>query len=370
MNLSNRYSVPLSLLLVFGFLADPASSDPLPGRDILKFSQLPMDGTAISVDIPGGAVTTGLFYGHDEFSTAYATGDTGSGETNPVYTGFFMADDFADRFASPVVHVKWWGSYLENNIQQSVDKFLISFEADVPDPDEPHEGPGFSRPGEPLLNQIVTRAPAAVGLFPGSGTYTEKPISPGGAPLFEDLYEYNAELHLDKEFFQEPDTVYWLKIVALVDVPEGIDPFQTPTAVTRWGWHNRDYTIPNPLASTPPAVVPGEHLDNPLVDPAYPAPVYHFQDNSVTGEVIIDAQENFIMPDVFQNEATMKPNFYLDGIDGFGPDSPAGSTHGGIGQFSKDLAFELYTIPEPTTFGLLVLGLTVALVRTRGNSIY
>ena len=368
MNVNTRYSAFLSVLLVLSFLANSALSDPLPGRDVLKFSQQPMIATAISVDGPRGGVTTGVFYGHDEFSTAYATGDTTSGETSGVYTGVFMADDFADRFDSPVVHVKWWGSYLDNNIQQPVDKFLISFEADIPDPDGSHEGPGFSRPGEPLLNQIVTRAPAAVGLFPGSGTYTEKFIHPGGSPLFEELYEYNAELHLNKEFFQKPDTVYWLKIVALVDVPDGIDPFQNPTAVTRWGWHNRDYTIPNPLASVPPAVVPGEHLDNPFVDPAYPAPVYHFQDNSVTGEVIVDARQNPIMPEVAQREESMMPNYYLDGIDGFGPGMPTGTDHGGIGQFSKDLAFELFTIPEPTTFGLFALGLTAMLVRTRNGS--
>ena len=58
--------------------------------------------------------------------------------------------------------------------------------------------------------------------------------------------------------------MYWLKIVALVDVPPGCpfpDPDQPPTFVPRWGWHNRDYTIMDPLASTPPAVVPGEHID-------------------------------------------------------------------------------------------------------------
>ena len=139
-----------------------------------------------------------------------------------------MADDFADKFSSPVVHVKWWGSYLNDFIIPNfpVNKFLISFESDVP----ASAANPFSRPGEPLLNQIVRRVPVG-GLTPGSGTFTEVPISGGGPPLGETLYEYNAELHLGKEFFQKPDTVYWLKIVALVDLPPGIpvDPDQPPT---------------------------------------------------------------------------------------------------------------------------------------------
>ena len=180
-----------TLILAAGSLlpASLAFGDPLPGRDVLKFSQRPMDGTPI-VDASGG---TTLYWGHDELSTAYSS----AAATAPrIYQGVFMADDFADKFSSPVVHVKWWGSYL-NNFQTPefpVDKFLISFESDIPQsPNNP-----FSRPGVPLLNQIVRRVPIG-GLTPGSGTYTEKPISPGGAPLFESLYEYNAELHLGKD---------------------------------------------------------------------------------------------------------------------------------------------------------------------------
>src|SRR6185503_12077041 len=90
----------------------------------------------------------------------------------------------------------------------------ISFESDIPvGPNQP-----FSRPGSPLLNQIVTRVPGP--LAPASGTYTEKlvttPLMAGMLPR-EALYEYNAELNLGKFFNEQRDTVYWLKIVALVD---------------------------------------------------------------------------------------------------------------------------------------------------------
>jgi hypothetical protein len=327
--------------------ASLAFGDPLPGRDVLKFSQRPMDGTPIVNDAGG----TTLYWGHDELSTAYSSGDS----TQPrIYQGVFMADDFADKFSSPVVHVKWWGSYL-NNFQTPefpVDKFLISFESDIP---QSTNNP-FSRPGEPLLNQIVRRVPAG-GLSPGSGTYTEKLISPGGAPLSESLYEYNAELHLGKEFFQQPNTVYWLKIVALVDLPAGVSIDPPPTFAPRWGWHNRDYTIMDPLASTAPAVVPGEFLSGTIGGGPVGSPIWHFQDDAVTGRVLVDTAGPMgqVMPVIVQS--LYAPTSYLAIADG--PDQ--------IGQFSKDLAFELYTVPEPASCLLLITSLACLVSLKRGQ---
>ena len=320
------------------FMSASTQADPIVGRDLLKFSQKPMDATAITS--PNGTVQR--FWGHDEMSTAYST----VGATGPTpYRGTFMADDFADKFDSPIVHVKWWGSYLNNFVSPSfpVDKFLISIESDVPaGPNNP-----FSHPGQPLLNQIVTRGP----ISPGSGTFTERPISGGGPPLNETLYEYNAELHLGKEFFQKPDTVYWLKIVALVDLPPGIiiDPNQPPTFVPRWGWHNRDYTVQNLQASTAPAVVPGEGIEG-FLGGAGGTPVWHFQDDAVTGHIVVNhlsTPMGNIMPLV--DQAGFQPTRYINLVDGPGT----------IGEFSKDLAFELYTIqiPEPATCALVAIGL-------------
>jgi len=339
-----RLAAMMSLIIALVF-ASQSQADPLEGRDILKFSQQPMDGTPITN--PNGV--TQRFWGHDELSTAYST--IGAAGPTP-YRGTFMADDFADKFNSPVVHVKWWGSYLNNFVSPNfpVDKFLISFESDVPaGPDNP-----FSHPGQPLLNQIVRRGPLA----PGSGTFTEAPISGGGPPLGETLYEYNAELHLGKEFFEKADTVYWLKIVALVDLPPGIiiEPNQPPTFVPRWGWHNRDYTIQNTLASTAPAVVPGEHIDGFLGPPPGSTPVWHFQDDAVTGRIVVDhlsTSMGQIMPLV--DQAGYQPTRYLGLADG-----PPG-----IGEFSKDLAFELYTVPEPATCALMLAGLAGAVALRR-----
>ena len=111
-------------LLAAGFTA-VATADPLPGRDLLKFSQQPMINTTV-IDNNG---MVSIYKGHDELSTAY-----GFAESTGLWHGRFMADDFADKLTSPVVHVKWWGSYLNDvmNPTMPVNKFLISFESDVP----------------------------------------------------------------------------------------------------------------------------------------------------------------------------------------------------------------------------------------------
>jgi hypothetical protein len=296
-----------------------ALGDPLPG-EVLKFQQLPINNLVI----PGA-----IYQGHDELSTAYefldATGNVAG------WRGNFMADDFADKFSEPVVHIKWWGSYLNNFIPTPVgiQKFLISFETDVPQ--TPVAG-SFSHPGSPLLNQIVS----AGALAPASGTFTETLIN-GNAP--EHLFQYNAELAIP--FAQQPNTVYWLKIVAL-----------TGNTNVQWGWHDRDYTFFDPFASQPPFVNPGE---NNLGTPGFP--IWHFQDDAIAGSLLIGPPTAAGGPVFVQQDPTSYlPQKYLDGIDG-----PPG-----IGAYSKDLAFELYrTVPEPAGTALLLLGATSVVRRRR-----
>ena len=334
------------ILVAIGICFSPfAVADPLPG-EILKFQQLPLNNGLTPyypAALPGGAP----YYGHDELSTATRT------NVNIPWQGTYMADDFSDKFSTPVVHIRWWGSYLDDNhgnpTNPGVKQFLVSFESDVPvGPNNPLP---FSHPGTPLLNQIVTLGPLA----PGSGTFTEKPVPTppmAGMPPREGLWEYNAELNLGKAFHQLPDTVYWLKIVALVDA-------QTDGPI-QWGWHNRDWSIFDPLASSPPAVVPGEGIIGTVIDPdkGFTSPVYHFQDDAVSG--LINVFPNPSAPNMPNIEQlTYNRESYLPPWDG--PSI--------IGQYSKDLAFELYTrVPEPSTLGLMFLA-TVAFTAVKRHRV-
>jgi len=127
---------------VVAALGASANADPLPD-EVLKFSQLPLDRTAINGQI---------YYGHDELST----GVLGTSSTNPTYSGTFMADDFGDAVSQAVSHITWWGSYLPNSAAGiSAPAFLVSFESNVIGTN-PATGGTFSEPGTPLWTQIVT----------------------------------------------------------------------------------------------------------------------------------------------------------------------------------------------------------------------
>jgi hypothetical protein len=333
----------LVLLVAFigsaGILNDQSKADPLPGQTI-KFDQSPMIATPLA-----GAI----YFGHDELSTAYGVGNATAPPTS--YRGAFMADDFADKFTTPVVHISWWGSYIDDNNaafppQPHVQKFLIAWETDVP------QGPGnnFSHPGTVIQSEVVT---------PGTlspGTFTET-LERGPDPVLgEALYRYNAQLAAP--FAQQPDTVYWLKIAALVDVPQPVIA-PIPPGVTQWGWHNRDYTINDPQASMPPNVSPGEHIDGSV--PGTNIPIWHFQDDAVTG--ILDYMPVSPNGPVITQFQMTPANYVFVNSTGVGPiDGPAG-----IEQHSKDLAFRLYTaVPEPGSCLLFAIGsLAMALTNRR-----
>jgi len=173
---------------------------------------------------------------------------------------------------------------------------------------------------------------------------------PGMAPL-ETLYQYNAELNLGNEFKQQPNTVYWLKIVALADNQN-----------TQWGWHDRDWSILDPLASTPPAVVPGEFTSPaPIVDPVkgFTGFVHHFQDDAVQGTVQLSVSPTMPTMPFIEAQSIGTPQRYIFPWDG--PDI--------IQQYSKDLAFELYTrVPEPASVILFAVSLLAMIgVRRRTN---
>jgi len=306
-------SVLLAVVALGTMFAAEAGADPLPGQQ-LKFSQVPMVTTTID-----GAV----YNGHDELSMMFGISQFGITDPNLIDPGFIsseyiglevMADDFADPFNTPVVHVRWWGSYLGNSIDpdKPIDRFLIAFESDLPAIQNPFGD--FSRPDQLLSSQIVDRG----ALGPGSGTFTETLIftaPPGG----EDIYEYNAELHFDKQFPQNPNTVYWIKIAALLEVTdENADGVVDVTDLTilatdgpLWGWHNRDYTVPDPfaLAVTPP-ISPGERDEAAELGLPYPTEVWHFQDDAVVNTdttMFLDPLMPNMPLDVVQNEFAYSP---------------------------------------------------------------
>jgi hypothetical protein len=273
-----------------------------------------------------------------------------------------MADDFADKVNTPVVHLTWWGSYINDNVanlpQPHVKNFLIAFESDVP----ANTATGVaSHPGcvpvgcNPVLQSDVVSLGA---LSPGSGTFSETLERNADPVIGEVLYKYNAELHLGHEFFEKADNVYWLKITALVDT-QGPLPQPLPPGTTQWGWHNRDYTIKDTLASTSPNVNPGEFQDGTI--PGTTQPIWHFQDDAVQGDVQFTPG---LPPGQNIRQLNMAPtNYVFVNSAGVGPiDGPPG-----IEQHSKDLAFRLYTtVPEPASCLLIACG-SLGLVLARGR---
>src|SRR5262245_37309763 len=102
--------------------ADPQSDE------LLKFYQMPLNNGATPY-LPGwptypplppatgyGSVpSTAPYPGHDELSTAYASlyaTDPTQGQVAVAWQGQYMADDFADYAGTPITHVRWWGSYM------------------------------------------------------------------------------------------------------------------------------------------------------------------------------------------------------------------------------------------------------------------
>lgn len=271
--------------------------DPLPG-ELPAFQQLPLNG-GLAPSIGGAS-----YPGHSSLSTAQ------SDLIGLSYAGSYVADDFSYTTSDAIVHVEWWGSYLSG--MSPVDAFLICFESN-----------NGGVPGNPILSQIVT----AGALSSGSGTFVESAIgTPGGALQ---LYQYNAELQLP--FFQVPDEVYWLKIVALT----------ADNNDTQWGWQNRDYGIEDTYASTVP--VPGEqNIPNGLG-----TDLWHFQNSAVTGDVSVIPLPGAGLAIVNQSGGYTPLN-YQNGTDG-----PTG-----IANYGQDMAFALYTVPvpEPSSVVLLSVG--------------
>ena len=108
-----RCVVPaLCLVVTWIVVGGTASADPLPS-EFVKFQQLPLNNGFIPVPSVAGVPVGAPFPGHDELSTATLVPTVPPGN-QLLYQGQYMADDFADKLNSPVLHIRWWGSYLQN----------------------------------------------------------------------------------------------------------------------------------------------------------------------------------------------------------------------------------------------------------------
>jgi hypothetical protein len=89
--------------------------------------------------------------------------------------------------------------------------------------------------------------------------------------------------------------------------------------------------------------------------------VWHFQDDAIQGTIANIDLNSTTGPngiDFQQPLPTFIPQNYVDNSDG-----PPG-----ISQYSKDLAFELYTVPEPAGLPVLCIGAYLLTRRRRSNA--
>ena len=308
-----QFSVQTTLMAVIilaGLTAVTSNAATLPG--VLKFSQWPLNGVTIN-----GAA----YFGHDELSSATLN-------ANGVYVGTGAADDFSDYHNTPVIGVQWWGSYIPTPAVTGppipVPDFLLSFESDVP----ASPSGAFSHPGSVLLSQTVTRNTGGP-LAPGQ--FTEAAVGPTN-----NLFEYQALLQ--NPFPEAAGTVYWLKIAGLF--PSGTSE--------QWGWHNRDYTIQDLLAN------PGETNLN----AAGTFPVWHFGDDAVQGFL------NYTPPTSTQGGSVDEGDFVPLT---YNPNKTSTDGPAVVTGLSEDLAFQLYTTPEPAPLVLLAIGGMALLLVSRRN---
>lgn len=263
---------------------------------------------------------------------------------DPIPPNWVIADDFEDPFDSPVITVRWWGSYVGPTYipdpeptappldvffgPGSEDGYVISFFEDLPGPRG--DPVNYSRPAQLLGTYTFNMSSIRIKETPYLGWDMHR------------IYEYEVDLmdgHLEHPgteqngnvpampngFYQQPDTRYWISIMAevgheliwddtgatgdsvWVEVPTGKRAIPMPLADPNdpetghpeghfWGWHTS------------------------------PLPEY---DVATMGHLYMPGQEW-----IYHSWNMIQPQHEL-----------------------LDMAFELLTVPEPATCGLLAVGL-------------
>jgi hypothetical protein len=256
------------------------------------FEQLPLLD-----DSPAGAP----YPGHDQSSTIYPFSGVTSAE---------VLDDFELSTSRKVTSITWWGAPLQPQSADHPHTFGLTVYDNVP-----ASGNVPAHPGN-----IAANADFAAPGFSNFGTplYSSIPVNDPGSPEGQ-LTEYSGTLEFGWQF--QANTIYWITIYSYADASEqGLS----------WGWHTRDYTIPNTLA--PGDALAGNVGGLPLYQGGFGALSQAYLGIPPTG-----------IPEPQGSPTAIN---YAAGTDG-----PAG-----IQAFGMDMAFALYGVPEPSTFILAALG--------------
>jgi hypothetical protein len=238
-----------------------------------------------------------------------------------------IADDFQDPFNTPVATVRWWGSYVGptfNNLPGappmpifgpgSEDGYVISFFKDIP-ADPTGVGSPFSHPGELLGTYVLPLEKVWIEETPYIGWDQHR------------IFEYKANLmdgHLDHAisgisdqmgFHQRPHEIYWISIVAEV----GHKPVLVTDAAGNPHW---EVQLTGKTAMPTPENPEGHYW-------GWHTSPKHFNDIATMGHLFMPGNQwEYI---------------------GWNPIQPRHDLH--------DMAFELYTVPEPASVVLIGLAL-------------
>jgi len=185
-------------------------------------------------------------------------------ESPTIPPNWVIADDFRDEFNTPVLTVRWWGSYVGPTFGPgatgpmpifgpgSEDGYLISFFSDIP---AGTGGVPFSRPGELLGSYAISFDKVWVEPTTYIG-WDQHPIWEYKANLMDAHLDHASDLAGPMGFHQKAGEVYWISIVAEVghklslveDATGNVQWVEEPTGKMAmpnpeneeghyWGWH-------------------------------------------------------------------------------------------------------------------------------------
>ena len=150
-----------------------------------------------------------------------------------------VLDDFRCDTDLPVIHIRWWGSYLgyydeEVPAQDQDMDFYITFWTDVPagpfDPCDPCDPCNFSHPGE-LIHEIYCDN-YTVDFYGREWDPYDPCANPYDPCNLMAKFEFNQVLDPCDYWYQPGDSgIYWLGIMAIYNE----DPLY------RWGWETRPH---------------------------------------------------------------------------------------------------------------------------------